>query len=237
MLQYGNHTEQVHKRLRDLIVSGELAPGTRIIEADIVDSLGVSRTPVRAALQLLLQEGFLVSVGTKKKSKLAVAPLTQADSRELFTLVGCLEGLGAMGAAAAPPETREVLVSELRTINRDMSAAASEAESDQGDPNQIFELDTLFHASYVEAGSGPRILALHRSTKPQAERYIRLYYNALTDQAHTSVREHDAIIGAIEGAAPESAREAVENNWANAASRLKSVISERGERGSWLRQG
>lgn len=229
MLQYGNHTEQVHKRLRDLIVYGELAPGTRIIEADIVDSLGVSRTPVRAALQLLLQEGFLVSIGTKKKSKLAVAPLTQADARELFTLVGCLEGLGATGAARTPDGGRGSLVRELRRVNRDMSAAAS----DRSDPGRIFELDTLFHDLYMDAGAGPRVRALHRSTKPQAERYIRLYYNALTDEAHTSVREHETIIEAIGDGLPDTAREAVEVNWANAASRLKSVISEQGERGSW----
>ena len=233
MLATGNHTVEVHQRLRDLIVNGELAPGTRIIEAEIVDSLGVSRTPVRSALQLLYQEGYLVSVGTNKKSKLAVSPLTQEDAREVFTLVGLLEGVGASGAAETAGAERKALVRELRVINQDYAQTAALDGSDQ---NRIFELDTRFHARYVEVGAGPRIFSLHRSTKPQAERYIRLYISALLDQVQTSAREHEAIIAAIEAGAPAEARRAVETNWTNAASRLKSVISERGERGGWLRR-
>lgn len=233
MLQYGNHTEEVYKRLRELIVSGDLAPGTRIIEADIVDSLGVSRTPVRAALQLLLQEGFLVSVGTRKKSKLAVAPLTREDSRELFTLVGALEGIGAMHSARLGDSARAALVADLRSINQNLADSASVDERNQ---NTLFDLDQQFHATYVEAAAGPRILGLHRSTKPQAERYIRLYMSALTDEILVSVREHETIVSAIEAAEPVRAREAVETNWANAASRLSTVIGELGERGGWLRR-
>lgn len=233
VLQYGNHTKQVHTRLRELIVEGELAPGTRIIESELVDSLGVSRTPVRSALQWLLQEGFLVSAGTDKKSKLAVAPLTQEDAAELFTLVGLLEGAGAMGAAAVRSKERGALVRELRWINQDLSKAADSPGASQ---NRIFKLDTRFHARYVEVGAGPRILTLFRSTKPQAERYIRLYIRALIDEIGTSVGEHEQTIDAIEAGDPRRAREAVETNWENASERLQGVIGEVGERGAWLRK-
>lgn len=230
-LQYGNHAEQVHARLRDLIVDGDLAPGTRIIEAELVSTLGVSRTPVRSALQRLRQEGFLVSAGSDKKSKLAVAPLTQADASELFTLVGLLDGAGAQGAAKLSAKERALMVRELRWINQDLLNAADAAEPSQG---KIFDLDTGFHARYVEAGLGPRMRTLYHATKPQAERYIRLYIRALVDEIGTSVNEHERTIQAIEDGDHAAARAAAEENWANAGRRLTDVISSMGERGSFL---
>ncbi|MFB6240160.1 MAG: GntR family transcriptional regulator, partial [Gemmatimonadota bacterium] len=52
---------ETYTRLRELIVRGQLAPGSRIIETDVAERLGVSRTPVRSALQRLEQEGFIES--------------------------------------------------------------------------------------------------------------------------------------------------------------------------------
>src|SRR5690625_7352639 len=65
------------------------------------------------------------------------------------------------------------------------------------DRGLLFELDTEFHWTYVEAAAGPRLLALHEAIKPQAERYVRLYTSALWGEVSTSVREHAVIIAAI----------------------------------------
>ena len=87
--------QQVYERLRELIIDGRLAPGTRIVETDVAARLGVSRTPVRGALQRLQQEGFVVDSPTLQQTRPTVAPLTSEDARELFLLVGALEGLAA----------------------------------------------------------------------------------------------------------------------------------------------
>src|SRR5215212_6315931 len=96
---HGSRPEQVYIRLRDLIVQGLVAPGSRIIETEIAGRLGVSRTPVREALQRLQQEGFVMGTPGAQQSRLTVAPLTRADVHELLTIVGSLEGLGARRAA------------------------------------------------------------------------------------------------------------------------------------------
>src|SRR5947209_20367830 len=57
---HGSRPDQVYARLRGLIVNGLLAPGNRIVETEIATRLGVSRTPVREALQRLLQEGYVI---------------------------------------------------------------------------------------------------------------------------------------------------------------------------------
>ena len=98
----GDRVTLAYRRLRELIVTGKLAPGSRIIETSVVGRLGVSRTPVRAALQRLQQEGYVVVTSPGQQSRMAVAPLTQEDAIELFGMVSAVEGLAANGAAHRP---------------------------------------------------------------------------------------------------------------------------------------
>jgi len=83
----GDRTAQAYKQLRDMIVHGRLAPGVRVIENDIAERLGVSRTPVRSALHRLEQEGYIVSAGWDNERRLLVAPMTEDDVRELFQII------------------------------------------------------------------------------------------------------------------------------------------------------
>ena len=220
----------VFEQLRELIVWGRIAPGTRIIEAEVANRLDVSRTPVRAALQRLQQEGYVVETGRGSQSRLAVAPLTKEDAEELFQIVAEVEGLAAWRAAGLPESERRKLARSLDEINVRLNQASSAPDPDG---RQIFDLDQAFHRAYVEGGGGPRIRALHDAIKPQSERYVRLYISALVDEIGTSVGEHDTTIREIEAGQPERAQLAVRTNWRNAADRLARVIAHLGERGAW----
>ena len=214
-----------------MIVRGRITPGSRIVEAEIAHRLGVSRTPVRSALHRLQQEGYVTSTERMmERQQIIVAPLTQSDARELFEIVGQLEGLAARGAATLATKQRAAVVQRLRRLNNDLAVAARQRRPD---PMGIFDLDTAFHRAYVEAGAGPRLLALHDATKPQAERYVRLYITALIDEIAKSVAEHEVIVRAIDAGDGSAAKEAVESNWRNATERLSKVIDSLGERGSW----
>jgi DNA-binding GntR family transcriptional regulator len=226
----GESVARAYDQLRELIVWGRLAPGSRIIESEIAGRLGVSRTPTRSALHRLQQEGYVAALDRAKESRLVVAPLTLDDARELFHIVGQLEGLAARSAADAPPPVRATVVRRLRQLNRELAQAA---RGTRPDPLRIFDLDTAFHRTYVEGGAGPRLLALHDAIKPQAERYIRLYISSLVDEIATSVEEHNVIIAELEAGDPLAAQQAVDTNWRNAALRLSKVIGVFGERGSW----
>lgn len=218
-----------YRQLREAIVLGHLAPGTRIVETDVAKRLEISRTPVRAALQRLQQEGYIVSSGTSS-SRLQVAPLTWEDARELFGIVGEIEALAARWVAERPRAEREALVARLKETNGQFLGVAQDGRPD---PNSLFDLDMHFHRLYVEAGAGPRLLSLHNAIKPQSERYIRLYISAFTDEIPTSVAEHRDIVSAIGAGHPDRSQLAVETNWRNAAQRLNRVIQALGERGSW----
>ena len=222
--------KQVYEQLRTLIVHGRLAPGSRLVETDIAQRFGVSRTPVRGALQRLQQEGYILDSPSMRQSRPTVAPLTGEDAQELFDIVGELEGMAAYNAANLPAPKRQALVKELSAINSDFRRAAIATRPDH---NRLWDLDERFHKRYVEAAAGPRLRVLHDSVKPQAERYERLYVSFLSGEIMTSVNEHEVIIEAIAAGNAEEAKLGVHHNWHNAAERLGRVIERAGDRGRW----
>jgi len=221
---------RVYEALRELIVRGRLAPGSRLVETDIAQRLQVSRTPVRGALQRLQQEGYIVDSPALRQSRPTVAPLTREDATELFEIVGHLEALAARRAARFAPGARTPLVRELTAINQRFRRLTL---AERREDDRLFRLDEEFHQCYVEAGAGPRLRTLHLTVKPQAERYERLYVSFLSGELQTSADEHDAIVGAIEAGRPAAAEQAVRTNWENAARRLGKVIARVGELGRW----
>ena len=227
---HGSRPEQVYQRLRDLIVQGLLAPGSRVVETEVAARLGVSRTPVREALQRLQQEGFVVGAPGAQQARLTVAPLTRADVHELLNIVGELEGLGARWAAGLAVADRRALAKELKALNAEFHRTGRATPIDHG---RLYDADERLHRKVVEVCAGPRLIAMHDSVKPQAERYIRMYISLLTSDIKASVAEHDAIIDAIDAGEADSAQTAVQTNWRHAADRIGKVIEVAGERGSW----
>ena len=161
-------TERANKlydSLRNLIVRGQLAPGARIVETEVAERFGVSRTPVRAAFQRLEREGYVIA-STTHQARMTVAPLTREDVGELLEIVGELEGLAARSAARLDETKRESLAKELAALNAEFRRAAS-AKGAQ--PGKLYELDEKFHHRYVEAGAGSRLRSLNKAVKPKAK--------------------------------------------------------------------
>lgn len=91
-----SQTVKAQLRLREMILAGELPSGARIAELAIVEKLGVSRTPIRAALMRLEQEGLLEGL---VNGGYAVRTFSERDVSEAIELRGTLEGLSARLAA------------------------------------------------------------------------------------------------------------------------------------------
>src|SRR5213593_3559850 len=107
--QEGGAQSRVAQRIRELIVEGELQPGTRVAEAAIAERLGVSRTPVRNALPALATEGLLEPAG---KRGYAVRSFTIEDSYRATEIRCLLEGYAARELAGRAD--RQQIVDELR---------------------------------------------------------------------------------------------------------------------------
>jgi DNA-binding GntR family transcriptional regulator len=226
----GDRATEGYFLLRDLIVRGKLAPGSRLIETELARRLKLSRTPVRAALQRLRQEGYVREAEGYSRSRLIVAPLTSDDGTELYYLLGELEGLAAFYAARLPAEQRGPLVAELRTLNADLAKAGGRHSADG---NLYYDVDMRFHGAYLDAVDRPRLRNLVDAIRPQAERYIRVYTAAFFNDIPRSVDEHVALIEAVEDGDPDEAQNAARKNIRNAAERMSQIIESMGEWGSW----
>jgi DNA-binding GntR family transcriptional regulator len=229
-VEHGSSVDSAFLRIRDLIVQGRMAPGMWIVEGDLCEHLHLSRTPVRGALYLLQREGYVIEHRNGAKARMVVAPLTKDDAFELYPLIARIEGLAGRRTTTLDEPVRAKLIEQLRAINEQLRTIATQPETHNVG---VFELDHEFHRLIVDAGSGQRLQTLHRAIEPQTERYWRLYASSITHQLSFSVKEHEAIIAALEAADADRLEKALRDNWEIGCERLATVIDAFGERGSW----
>jgi len=139
-------------RLRDLILNGALLPGERLSELSMVERLGVSRTPVRAALARLEEEGLVESMPS---GGFAVRAFSEADIIDAIEVRGTLEGLAARFAAErGVPGPRLAAVKELL---RALDAVASSDAYTLDVFSEYVDLNERFHAMLTEMAGSPTL--------------------------------------------------------------------------------
>lgn len=228
-IQRGARPAHVYEHLRELIVRGRLAPGARVVEQDVAERMGMGRTPVREALQLLVQEGYLVgSEGGRRQ--LTVAPLRAGDVAELFPLLGELEAAALRELGSLSDEERAEMAAEVRAANRAFSKTVTEIPVDL---EGAFNTHRAFHAALTSRLAGPRLTWLLGLVRPQVERYEWFYSALLQGNMDIATDEHGAIVRAVDAGDAEAAAEGVRLNWRKASARLQAVIDRAGERGTW----
>ena len=143
-LQRNSLHQQVVERLRDMIVEGELAPGRRIPEAELCESFGISRTPLREALRVLDSEGLVEPDGTRGSR------VTKITTREIAELFEVVSGIERMAAELAAERMTDADVENLRAITLRM-----EQHFQRGDRQKYFRLNQVIHHTIVKlAGNG-----------------------------------------------------------------------------------
>jgi GntR family transcriptional regulator of vanillate catabolism len=154
----GSQAVKAQLRLREMILAGELPAGARIAELVIVERLGVSRTPIRAALMRLEQEGLLESL---PNGGYAVRTFSERDVSDAIELRGTVEGLAARLAAerGAPPG----LLREARACLDEVDEVLSGRALDDEAFLRYVTLNQTFHNLLSEmAGSGVIVRELER---------------------------------------------------------------------------
>lgn len=110
--------------LRRAVSSGEIRPGTQLLETELSTTMGISRGTLREALRQLEYEG-LVEVG--ERGRLTVRTLTDTDVRDVFVVRAALEGLAA--AILTGRADRAVVVAPLRAALDDLAAAGGRSST------------------------------------------------------------------------------------------------------------
>ena len=185
--------EQVTETLEAEILTGKIAAGASLTEQSLSVRLGVSRTPIRAALHTLAEEGLINLIPNKGA---VVVGVTREDLIDIYRIRMRLEGLAsALAAERISPE-------ELATLRESVELA--EFYISKNDAEHLKELDTQFHAIIYRA-SGNRML---NKTLSELHRNITSYRKmslAVPGRLERSVGEHREILKAIEAGDAERA--------------------------------
>lgn len=186
-----------YQRLRQAIVRVELAPGTAISEAQLVDRFGLSKAAVRAALARLRTDGL---VRAEPRRGHVIAPLTMRDVREIYDLRLLLEPPAAEGAAG---RISEVELARLRTLCEPVPDLDDDASA-----QRFLQTNRDIHLSIAEAGGNLRAAAIVAGLLDDSERARLIALRA--GAAEHGVRahaEHLDLLDALEsGDGPLAAR-------------------------------
>jgi DNA-binding GntR family transcriptional regulator len=212
-----------YAQLLHLVVRGRLAPGAPLVEADVARRLGVSRTPVREALQRLKHDRLAVTVGGGERPRLAVAPLSEAEVGELYRATGALEGIAARTVTTLSTKDRAALAKRLASHDAAFRRAAGARVVDW---DALFECHDAFHRELQDATAGPRTQALLDALRPQVDRYEWLFAPLTGPDFSATYAEHDAIVRTVRAGQVSEVERAVRANWFNGGARLSAVIQE-----------
>lgn len=185
--------DRVHARLRQGILDGTYAQGTRLGEAELAEALGVSRTPVREALRRLSSEGLL---STSPNKGARVRTWSVGELSDIFDLRVLLEGHAA--AVAASRVTGDQ-VRQMTALVERMDAAAAHPQAIDFDA--LTALNLAFHAAIADA-SGNSLLPdiIHSLVHvPVVLRTYRLYSPV---RLRESLDQHRALLGALAAGDP-----------------------------------
>ena len=175
----------VFKTLRQAILKGELEPGERLMEIQLAERLGVSRTPIREAIRKLELEGLVLMIPRKGAE---VARISEKNLRDVLEVRRSLEELAI--DLACQRITEEEL-GTLRDAQKEFAAAV-----DKGDAMEIAQTDERFHEIIYAGTKNQKLMQILSNLREQMYRY-RLEYIKDANKRHVLLVEHEQILKAL----------------------------------------
>jgi DNA-binding GntR family transcriptional regulator len=173
-------------RLREMIIEGELVPGTRLNERSLCERLGVSRTPLREAFRLLAAE-HLVDLQPNRGAQ--VVSLSDDDIRESFEVMGALEALsGELACQRITPEE----IAEIKALTFEMLASHA-----RRDLPAYYRVNRAIH-DRINRAAGNALLSQQYSKLNLRIQNLRFRSNFDQHKWDAAAREHAAMVDALE---------------------------------------
>ena len=185
--------EIVFESMRDAIINGVLKPGERLMEIQLAEEMGVSRTPVREAIRKLELEAFVVMIPRKGAY---VAGVSHKDVADVFEIRAALEGLAA-GLAA-----ERITEDEIEQMERVLLFE----DGEETDLDKIVARDTDFHALVYKASRNERLVQILANLREQIQRF-RATSLAVPGRVLDAIKEHRSIVEALVQHNSEAAQE------------------------------
>ena len=213
--QYKPLRDIVFETLRTAILDGKLKPGERVMEVQLAEKLGVSRTPVREAIRKLELEGLLVMIPRKGAY---VADVSIKDVLNVLEVRASLEGLAASLAAERITEEE---IDKLR-----QSAEEFEEMNRSNDRDGMVQKDTEFHSVLLNASRNNKLLSIVEGLSDYVQRFRVIYFTEYSD-AKNIMDDHRAILDAINERDGEKANRVAQEHIENIGNYLSAQSSEK----------
>jgi len=192
--------EVIFNTLKEAIIVGELKPGARLMEVQLAEKMGVSRTPVREAIRKLELEGLVTMVPRKGAH---VASLSPKDIVDVLEVRGALDGLAA---SLSSLKMKEEQIKELRQINKQFANFVAK-ENLQGS----IKKDVEFHELIYRSSGNEKLMQIVSNLREQVQRFRVIYLKDYSSQKDIE-SEHEEIIEAIAKRDPEAALNAAKKH-------------------------
>lgn len=179
--------QHAYRTIRRMIVDGDLRPGAKVVVRPLSEQLGLSPTPIKAALAGLERDGFLLAIPHRGYH---VPTVTPEDMREIYELREVLDGIAARRAAMLS-DARQFVEATLRPIYERQGAAAETA-----DLVGYSDLDREFHRAIGHASANSRLVQVTDNLDGQL-RFGSGSSSRLPGRVRTAMREHAAIMRAV----------------------------------------
>ncbi len=200
--------ETVCEALRDAIKRGILEPGERLMEVQLAEELGISRTPVREAIRKLEQEGYVIMMPRRGTY---VSSISVRDVKEIFEIRSALETLAAVLATIRiEPEELDRLRALLTEI---------EGHIKNNDMDKIVATDVEFHGLLYQVSRNERLVAIISNLMEQLARF-RTLSMSYPGRLQETLAEHRAMVEAIAAGDVDAARDAAERHMEQAEETL-----------------
>jgi DNA-binding GntR family transcriptional regulator len=203
--------EEVYNTLLSWIMEGELRPGEKILDKDLAEKMGVSRTPVREALRRL-EDKQLVESAANRWTRVAEIPIREPEM--IYPIIWTLEEL-AIGQALA--NLTEEDFQRMEGANQAMGEALAAA-----DPVKASSADAQFHAIFIERSCNHSLINILQDLKIRYRRVEVTYFEG-SACASDSFAEHCRILEALRARDLDRLRSLIRLNWQNSLKRLQQI--------------
>ncbi|MGI6550907.1 MAG: GntR family transcriptional regulator [Syntrophomonadales bacterium] len=208
--------ELVFEALRDAIIKGILKPGERLMEVQLAEELGVSRTPVREAIRKLELEDLVVMIPRKGAY---ISGISMKDIADVFEVRAAVEALAA-GLAA-----ERITDEELEELERILVKKAEIIEAN--DLDRLVEIDTQFHECLYQASRNAKLVQIINNLSEQIHRF-RSTSLASPGRMKEALEEHRKIVEAISERNIALAQSLAQEHIENAENRMLEAIQKNG---------
>jgi DNA-binding GntR family transcriptional regulator len=191
--------EHAFNQIQQWIIDGTLLPGEKINDTELAEALGVSRTPIREALQILELEGFVKMYPGK------ATQVTEIERDSIHDLIPPLAALQVLAAQLACEKIEEDTIQKLEDMNERFTVALK-SKNDYS----ALKIDEDFHQAIIDAADNPYIQQLVRPLQAHVRRHF--YHNAIV-LTENSIKDHEKIIQLFKEKDKEKLTAVMQDNW------------------------